>query len=109
MESFPRPQPEKVKEAAVSVDGQIFTGPMHFIAFDKARAALPNFEETEDSMLQGYITSTGRFVSREEAGALALSAGQLEHLEGNTHAQAKQRLDSHNLAGLKKLTEDFDT
>jgi hypothetical protein len=109
MESFPRPQAEKVKEAAILIEGHIFTGQMHGIAFNKARATMPNFEQVKDSIEQGFVTTTGRFVSREEAGVLADNSGQLEHLEDDgTHYQAKQRLDSHNLVELKKLTEDFD-
>jgi hypothetical protein len=108
MEGIPQPQFEKVKEAAIRINGQIFTGQMHFMAFEKARAELADFEEIQHTMEQGFTTSAGRFISREEAGELAERAGQLEHLDEAAQHQAERRLDSHDLAELKKLEEDFE-
>lgn len=108
MESFPTPKIEKITAAAIRVNGEIFTGQMHFMAYEKARLTIPNFEAVQSTMEQGFVTTSGRFVSREEAGELADQAGQLEHLEEVSRAHAVRRLDSHNLEALKKLTEDFD-
>ncbi len=100
---------EKVKLAAVRLGEEVFTGQMHFMAMEKAKATLSNFAELEPTMEQGFITTLGRFISRDEAGKLADEAGQLDHLSEQEHDSAVGRLDSHNISGLKKLDEDFDT
>lgn len=99
---------EKVKMAAVRIGGEVFTGQMHFMAMEQAKVALTNFDELKETMEQGFVTTTGRFIDREEAGKLADAVGQLEHLSEGEHDSAVRRLDSHNLTELKKLEEDFD-
>jgi hypothetical protein len=100
---------EVVKQAAISFDGQIFTGWMHGEAFSKARSEMPELvARVGDNFIDGYVTSTGRFVTREEAGRLADEAGQLEHLDDDEKPGAARRLDSHDLPGNKKLTEDWE-
>ena len=99
---------EKVKIAAVRIGEDVFTGQMHFMAMDEAKRTLSNFDDLKDTMEQGFVTTTGRFISRDEAGKLADEAGQLEHLSEREHDSAVYRLDSHNLPELKKLEADFD-
>jgi len=58
---------ESIKEAAIRMpDGRIFTGRDHFSAIEKATAAgVPN--DALGSAADGFTTSGGRFVDREEA------------------------------------------
>ncbi len=100
--------PESVKEAAISIGGVVFTGRMHFEAYDKARAEMPLMvEKFADKIIDGYVTSTGRFVTRDEAGKIAESSGQLEHLDDEYKTSAVRKLDSHDLPTSKKLVEDW--
>jgi len=71
---------ETVKNAAVRIDGKVYEGPNHGVALDRAATELG---KTQDELLElidgsndGFVTSTGRFVSREEADQIAKGAGQ---------------------------------
>lgn len=69
--------PETIVSAAIkSKDGEVFTGRIHALAMEAAQGAGKEIGAKESD--EGFITSTGRFVSRSEAGQLAKSAGQME-------------------------------
>ena len=101
-----QPSVEKVETAAVRVMGTVFTGQMHFLAFEKAKTAMPEVDFASTVIEQGYLTNTGRFIDRAEAGRLADAAGQLEYLSKDEHDSAVSRLDTHNLAEIKELEEE---
>jgi hypothetical protein len=59
---------EFIKAAALRVNGQqVYTGPSHAIIFDEA--GLRDCHHNT-SLEDGFVTSTGRFVSRIEAGQI---------------------------------------
>jgi len=51
------------------------------------------FEAQGDDAIQGFLTSKNRFLNRKEAGALAISVGQIE----KTNYLSGGRLDSSDL------------
>ena len=66
---------EKIVHAAVkSLDGWIFFGKCHADCFRKAAFMNVNMSQKADD--QGFLTSTGRFVNRFQAGAVAYRAQQ---------------------------------
>lgn len=65
----------RIVEAAVLVDGEVFTGRRHPDAMAAARAAKPN--QSIGQKAQGFVTAEGQFVSREKAAQLAFDAGQI--------------------------------
>jgi hypothetical protein len=66
---------ERIVETAVRLDdGEIFTGLRHIDAFVKAYER-SGTRFRDDQM--GFVTSTGRFVSRKEAAQIAYNAGQI--------------------------------
>lgn len=103
-----RPSVEKVETAAVRVMGKIFTGPMHFLAFNKAKKEMPEADFDSEITEQGYLTTTGRFITRAEAGELANAAGQLKYLSESEHESAVHRLATENLAEAKRLEEELE-
>ena len=87
---------ETVKNAAVRFGDRIFEGPNHGVALDNAAQALG---KTQDELIdqidqntEGFLTSTGRFVSREEADTIARAKGQ-----------KKQGSDNQNFLGSEDL------
>lgn len=76
--------PETIKAAALRVGDQVFTGLTHGDAFEKALAA----GVSEDALGlasrdSGFVTSTGRYVGREEALPIAQASGQKYRRVGN--------------------------
>ncbi len=74
--------PEMVKQAAIQLKGEVFTGQTHAFAYEKAVETMgKRFAEeaitTGWEQAQGFVTSTGRFVSRAEATEIAKAAKQL--------------------------------
>lgn len=74
---------EKIEKAALTKDGQVFSVPRparhnHVIYF--AHKTLGLSEDPVEPLnedVQGFVTSTGRFVDRAEAAKIALEAGQI--------------------------------
>jgi len=62
-------EPEKIKSAALRYKDQIFEGENHGIALGNLGEAHPDIDMSRfySDVDQGFTTSTGRFVSREEA------------------------------------------
>lgn len=73
------PTKKHVKEAAVEIGGRVFTGEYHQDALHRAHAAgaieRPEYDGYDRK--QGFITSKGRFISREDAFAMARATGQV--------------------------------
>jgi len=67
------PEGERVASAAINVGGRIFKGPTHLDAMQSAERALGiPFDQMEHGpILDGFVTNTGRYVSRWEAADLA--------------------------------------
>lgn len=68
---------KKIKEAAVRLDGKLYTGKRHGEIIQKIAA------ESADRVLirqpdQGFVTEDGQFVTRVEAAEIAFRAGQIE-------------------------------
>lgn len=63
---------ERIVKAAVRKNGQVYTGKRHHEILNNIKpfGALKGSE-------QGFVTSTGRFVGREEARRIALDCGQV--------------------------------
>jgi len=72
--------PERVKNAAVRFNGKVYEGPNHGMALDRAATELGKTQdelfEQIDQNTEGFVTTTGRFVSREEADVIAKGQGQ---------------------------------
>ena len=68
-------QIEKIDSAAVKWDGNILTGRDHAEGFKKF-SELSSFRANGDPVC-GFVTDTGRFVTRAEAFEIAVSAGQI--------------------------------
>jgi hypothetical protein len=72
------PADEKIATAALNVNGRIYTGPSHMDAMMAAERIekMPLDEMRQGPILDGFVTNTGRFVSRWEAADIAARAKQ---------------------------------
>jgi hypothetical protein len=72
------PEGEKIMQAAVKVGDRVFTGPNHAIAIERAEAAFGSpFEKLPlDAFPDGFVTTSGRYVSRHEAMDIAAATRQ---------------------------------
>jgi predicted GNAT family acetyltransferase len=89
----PEPPPERITGAAVRVGDEIFAASTHAIAADNARYLRGvDISKLDLADIDGFATSTGRYVSREEAAQIAERADQVraEHKGG-------QRLETSTL------------
>lgn len=79
------PDVETIDAAALQVDGQVFTLPRPARHSDLYRHAVPD-EVDRDRLyghaVEGFVTSTGRFVDRVEAARIARAARQARVIEG---------------------------
>lgn len=107
MESFGevlRPQqpiersvPEKIVAAAIRFQGELFLGRTHGQAILMMEKKYPQWQQMTDQPLEeGFSTTTGRFVDREEADEIATAAAQVDE-EMRSHRVNYQELDSSNL------------
>jgi hypothetical protein len=72
---------EKIKSAAIRTGGQVFEGTSHAAAIAKAEAELGikiDASKGTPEELGGFITTSGRWVSREDALEIARSADQIK-------------------------------
>jgi hypothetical protein len=88
-------EPEKVAQAALRMpDGRIFTGGVHAIAAEKAvdagypREVVHNVYETEND---GFVTSRGRYLTRQEAYTLAAESGDIDRGEYSTPFELRDK------------------
>ncbi len=91
--------PESIKSAAILFSNdEMYTGVNHAIAVRELEKVHPNWRKMSKSPPQeGFLTSTGRFVDRLEAGNIAEKAYQLTHLDSNTKRDAESNLDSYHM------------
>lgn len=69
---------EKVAQAAVRYDAEVFTGRNHALIMGALYDRFETLPANEEGRLEdGFVTNTGRFITRQEAMALAVSSGQL--------------------------------
>lgn len=74
-------EPERILHAAVvAKDGRIFFGKCHADCFYKGQAM--GVAMSSKSYHQGFLTSRGRYVDRQEAGEIAFSQGQIDKPTG---------------------------
>jgi hypothetical protein len=99
---------EKIVSGAIRYRGEVFTGQFHADAVTKIWELYPETKEDMTDFEEGFVTSTGRFVDRKEAGEIAEIATQLTHLDLAERAYAIANLDCEDIEGeqpdpLKKL------
>ena len=63
--------------AAIRCRGHIFTGANHLEAYEKLRRTLPYVPNEELKECDGFLTSEGQYVCREDALAIASAANQI--------------------------------
>lgn len=87
-------QPETIVSATYTTGGKTYTAPNHFDAMSKAATELgiPEselFRHGGRISSEGFMTSTGRIVNREEAGKIAEAASQAKtkHFLGHLRAE----------------------
>lgn len=94
--------PETITLSAIRLGEDIFTGKNHIDAISEMEGEYPDWAEDQECKPEdGFITSTGRFVQRDEAGLIAKRAGQLDHLKREWKKDAEECLDSHRLEDLQ--------
>ena len=74
------PAGEQIASAAINANGRIFTGATHFEAIRAAEQALGmKVDEMQLApIMDGFVTTAGRYVSRHEAAEIAKRTGQGE-------------------------------
>ena len=81
---------EKIKASAIRFQNQIFTGNTHVDALNAMSDWYPDWRDSDQYVEDGFITNTGRFVDRREAGEIAEKAGQLDDLDLQKKARASE-------------------
>ena len=69
-------------QAAVRIGDRTFTGSSHFVAVQKAQTALGEdifVRAAGSTAMDGFLTNSGRYVSREEAGRMLDARNQTRH------------------------------
>ena len=72
-----QPEREEIKSTAILYKGEIFTGPTHGHAFGELLKSYPDCKSEEVMDDDGFITTSGRYVAREEAVKIAQAAKQI--------------------------------
>lgn len=107
--------PEKIATAAWSYHGNIYQGTDHYSAFLNAwdAAAFPDCDFIEDAYdkihangKDGFVTTQGRFVDRDEAHQIALAARQYYDKPFDMAAYKEGWLDAGNLSVAEALADD---
>ena len=103
-------KPEKVVAAAIKVNGKTYTGPMHVFAAIAAHAAgefpgmqdLNGLEDVKHLIeADGFLTSHGRFITREDAFELAQKNGQMQKTHGFHGAGRLGSEDLNNVVAIE--------
>ncbi len=86
---------EKIAAAALKVDDRVYTGVTHFMAMRKIIQD-PSIDPADlaDVLLacqDGFVTDTGRYVTRDEAFVIANAANQIKPSELNLHDPEKNK------------------
>src|SRR3989338_53621 len=92
-------KPEHIVAAALDFQGEIYTGRTHADALNALEEVYPDWADMDvKSPRDGFMTSAGRFVERDEAGEIADKAGQLDALGSHSkQRRSSEYLDSHDI------------
>ena len=94
---------EYVVSAAIRYKGEVFIGQMHPDAAVQIWEKYPEIKNDTPDFEEGFTTSIGRFVSREEAGDIAHKSKQLDHIDDLAEkAYASMQLDSEDIQNENK-------
>jgi len=74
---------EKIDSATIELNGEYFTASNHLFALLEMQKQYPNWQKEELHPKDGFLTTHGRFVDRNEAFKLAEQAGQLDSDESS--------------------------
>lgn len=88
---------ETISSAALEYEGQLFTARSHAEAWPLLVEAKPDFDD--NLIHDGFITNTGRFISREEALVVAKKAKQVSP---ENRKQGKNTLDSYEVTSFER-------
>jgi hypothetical protein len=97
-ERIPKPEvaevlPETIAAAAIKIKGELFQGGTHGDAWQIALIDHPEFDTEPDLQIDsGFLTSTNRYVTREEGMEIAKKAEQLRKEVGR-----RSKLDSNDI------------
>jgi hypothetical protein len=114
LEQAAKKEPERIVAAAVRLKGKkIFRGPSHFAALTdliqkegtSKKKLLSVFGGKPSDLEDGFLTSRGRFVSHEEAGRIAVKAGQLPEDEVDPRGLIAEDLEFEQAAVARKLID----
>ena len=85
---------ETISTAALKYREKIFTGVNHLLALTEAQKEHPGLEFSE--VQNGFLTSQGRFVDRDEADLIAKLSGQIKRSwRGHLHSEELGRRREH--------------
>ena len=97
---------ESITTAAILYAGEIFTGLMHADALQAILRKYPELQlNTSTGLIDGFMTSKGRFVDRQEAGAIAKAAQQLEQLHPRQMQSAEKHLKSEDFLDPEEIDD----
>jgi len=84
-EAYAPIEPERVAVPAIEHKGQLYSGVIHPDAVENAAKKLgvtPEEIMADPSLVEGFVTTAGRFIGREEAAKMAEAHGQFEPIAG---------------------------
>lgn len=88
---------ERVVAAAIRFQGEVFLGRTHGQAVLAMEKKYPRWQQmTDQPVEEGFSTTVGRFVDRQEADVIATAAAQVEE-EARLHRVNSDELDSSHL------------
>ncbi len=93
--------PEKIDAAAIRLGEELFTGRNHTEAIMNMEESIPDWKTSNIRLEDGFVTNTGRYVKRDEAGQIAKRAGQLSELRPDLQREAEDYLDANWVNELK--------
>lgn len=97
---------ESITTAAILYAGEIFTGLMHADALQAILRKYPELKlSASTGLTDGFMTSKGRFVDRQEAGAIAKAAQQIEHLDSRLIGSAEKNLKAEDIYDPEEIFE----
>lgn len=97
---------ERVGPAAIKVGDEVFTGLVHGEAVEKALEKHPKL--SYNKLKEGFVTSEGRFVSREEARDIAFKSKQIEATLADEVLMSEDIDPEAAAKAWRKLDENFN-
>jgi hypothetical protein len=96
-EQLPAQLPERITGSTITAGGQTFDALNHVLAMDKAGDALGRNALWDTGFTDGFRTSTGRVVSREEAAKIAEAAGQKKPTPPGMRTEARNVITAEEI------------